>query len=263
MADKTPDQPDIPFTFGIADAADESRFVLHSRLEIAAILRSMQSKKNFVTAYFDQSGEFFLTSIITVDEDKDRVILDCSPDRVTNSRAAQSNKIVFVATKEQARVQFIARSLHLIQHEGRDAFSMPLPDALLRLQRREYFRVATPVVKPLSCFFPVAAENKIKEIEVTIVDISCGGAAIIDHRGIAGLQVGMRFDNCRIPLPEIGTIVVDILIRDTFEVTLKGGVTDRRLSAEFVQIPERDQALIQRYINKIERERLSRTPESS
>jgi c-di-GMP-binding flagellar brake protein YcgR len=94
--------------------------------------------------------------------------------------------------------------------------------------------------------------------EVTIFDISCGGIGVIDSTIPSGIETGVCYRRCRIVLPEIGTVTTDILVKSTFEVTLKSRSKHMRAGCQFIDMPEHDRGLIQRYISRLERERKDR-----
>ena len=98
-----------------------------------------------------------------------------------------------------------------------------------------------------------------EEAEAVIVDISCGGVALIDAGAPPAFEVGARLHGCRIPLPEIGEIGADIVVKSIADIALKNGKTQRQAGCEFVDMRERDRNLIQRYISRLERERTTRS----
>ncbi len=238
---------------------DESKYLVRSRLEIAAILGQLSRSGRMITAYFSNGNDFILTAIIAVRPEQDEIIIDCGADAGANQRVLQAGKITFVAVHEQIKIQFVIDALRKTRFDGRDAFSMPLPSALLRLQRREYFRVPTPLTRPLKCLIGPQTPPVHAPAEVTIVDISCGGIAIIASSDPVDIEAGTCFRGCRITLPDTGEVTTDILVRSTFEVTLKNGLRQKHAGCEFLEISERNRALIQRYINNMERKRKDRT----
>lgn len=240
-------------------APDQSKYLIYSRLEIAAILDTLRKSRSMVTAYFGGGDDFILTSIVAVMPDENKVVIDCGADAASNQRALQAKKITFVAAHERIRIQFAVESLGAVRFDGRNSLSMPLPATLLRLQRREFFRIATPRVRPLVCAIAPQSASLRVPAEVAIVDISCGGIAIIDSNGPSDIETGTCFRSCRIVLPELGEVGTDIMVKSTFELTFRSGAKHKRAGCEFLNMRERDRALIQRYINKLERERKERT----
>ena len=252
-----PNQPDKPIRTEHV-AAGLSKYLTHSRLEIISILGMLRNAGSMVTVYFGGGNDFILTSVVALNPEQDEVVIDYGADGAANQRALQANKITFVAAHERIKIQFATASLRQVRFEGRDAFSMPLPTALLRLQRREYFRIATPLTRPLKCVIAPQRARVRAPAEVPIVDISCGGSAIIDSGDLADIEPGVCFRGCRIPLPDIGVVTADILIMSSYEVTLQNGVKHKRAGCEFVDMSESERAKIQRYVNKLEHERKDR-----
>jgi c-di-GMP-binding flagellar brake protein YcgR len=66
------------------------------------------------------------------------------------------------------------------------------------------------------------------------------------------------FDNCRIDLPDVGTITATLRVRSVFEFTLRSGVRSKRAGCQFIDLPGPMMTLIQRYIIRVERERKAR-----
>lgn len=241
-----------------AISADESKYLIRSRLEIAAILGTLAEAGSMITAYLSGGSDFILTSIVAVKHEQNTVFVDHGADAAANQRALQSGNITFVAAHARIKIQFVATSLREARFGGREVFSMALPSTLLRLQRRDYFRIATPLTRPLVCIMTSQAAPVRAPAKVTIVDISCGGIAVIDSSAPAGIEPGVYFRGCRILLPGLGEVTTDIAVRSTFEVTFRSGAKHKRAGCEFVNMRERDRSLIQRYISRLERERKDR-----
>lgn len=261
----TPEQPNIAMQEDTiqplkpdAPSADQSKYLLYSRPEITAILGTLAKSGTMVTAYFNEGKDFILTSIVAVRPDLDKLFVEYGADDASNRRALQAGKIMLVAAHQRIKIQFTAESPQRARLGDREVLSLALPATLLRLQRREYFRIATLLTRPLRCTIAPQPGKKQASVEVTIVDISCGGIALVDCTDPIKVLPGARFRGCRIPLPELGEVIADIEVRSTFEVTYKDGSKHRRVGCEFIGMRERDRALIQRYISRLERERKDR-----
>ncbi len=234
--------------------SDVDNYMIHSRMEIIYILRALQHKNELVTAYFNQGQDFILTSIIDVDADNGAVIFDYGANELLNKRILESDKIILVTTQDKVKVQFVTGRMQTIDHLGRPAFRAALPRDLLKLQRREYYRLATPVINPIKCSLTSPENGK---IEVPIADISLGGIAITHYQEQLQLEIGDLFDACRIHLPDIGTVTTNIEIRNEQEITMKNGAQNHRAGCMFIDLHPSQQAMIQRYIIKLDRERRS------
>ena len=236
-------------------SAEYAKYLVHSRQEIAQILRGLMQKNELVTAYFNQGKEFFLTSFIEIDG-KDHLILDCGTNVETNRRALSSDKIIFVTSQNRIKVQFSTTALHAVQHAGRPAFSTAVPTAVLKLQRREYYRLVAPIRAPLHCLMPDLNGSR---FEATVVDISVGGLGLGGFSTEMGLEVGQVFSGCKVALPEQGTVVSALEVRNIQAGTNRSGTAQLRIGCFFNQIPPPHQAMIQRYIIQVDRERSALT----
>lgn len=240
-------------------AAENGDYMIHSRLEILHILRAIQHNNELVTAYFNHGNDFILTSILDVASHEDgALILDYGANDPLNRRLLESDRIILATTQDRVKVQFVAERAEETEYLGRPAFRMKLPDALLKLQRREYYRLATPLVNPIKCAISRAGGGK---IELLISDISLGGIAVTHYDTLIKLEIGDRFADCRIALPGAGPLSIAIEIRNQQEVAMKNGAKSHRAGCMFIDISALQQAAIQRYIIKLDRERRARLAE--
>lgn len=236
----------------------DSKYLIHSGTEIIFILRAIMQKGAMVTVYFNDGNDFILTTILEVDAGRGEVVLDYGAISDANERLQAANKIIFVTAQDRIKVQFAADRIKKTAYQGRDAFFVPIPQTLLRIQRREYYRAPAPVGRPLRCTIPLNEDGIPGKIEVGIVDLSCGGMALIAHPHEIEFESGAIYSNCRIVLPDVGTLVTTIEIRSTFGVSTRSGEETKRTGCQFVDMTEAKMAMIQRYIIKLERERKAR-----
>lgn len=246
------EQLPTPPAVGSAAAPDEGRYRVTSKVEIAFILRAIMKSGALVTANFGQGKDFVVTAILDVDTADQRVLLDSGSNAQLNERLLRGQQLTIVSTQDGVKVEFSVRQIEATSFEGRLAFLIPFPDSLLKLQRREYYRLAAPLAQPLKCQIPLQ-EGGIAN--TTVGDISLGGVSLMgEHAGLK-LESGQVFEGCRIVLPEVGTITAKLAIRNSFQITLKNGSVTRRTGCAFVELGPNQEAMIQRYIIRLERER--------
>lgn len=240
------------FPASIGGEKDLSQYTIHSRPEMAQILRAISRQTELVTAYFNHGRDFFLTSIVDVDPARDEIILDFGADAEVNRRAAENGKILFVTNQDRVKVQFSAPFLKITEFHGRPAFRTPFPDNLLKLQRRESYRLIAPIRAPLTCVIPDTGHGR---FDAGVADISVGGIGLTGFSPEAILEIGQQFSSCRVALPEEGTVVSSLEIRNVQTLALRNGTQVKRAGCHFLDIPAPHQAMIQRYIIHIDRER--------
>lgn len=248
MNPETPNPAQIELT----SAEDYSKYLLRGEKEILHVLRALMQKKELVTAYFNEGSDFFVTTILTVAGEGDALVLDQGPVESLNQKILTSEKIVFLSTQDRIRVQFVSNRIEPAQYNGRPAFRVPMPDTLLKLQRREYYRLVMPIYNPVKCVIPVPGGDA---IQVSVADLSVGGVGVIGYSPEIELKTGIRYPGCRIDLPDIGTIMTTLEIKNIFEITLRNGQISKRSGCQFVNLPASQEAMVQRYINQMERER--------
>lgn len=254
MATTNPTSPQSPAPL---EPGEYSEFMLRTRNEILLVLRGLYEHVSQITVYFNEGKDMLLTTIAAVRDD--HVVLDYGPSSDMNRKALEAEKHFCVTTLDKVRVQFILRAFDRIEHEGRTAFRTALPEEVLRLQRREYYRLMTPIARPLKCLVPIPlVDGSLHLHEAHVFDISGGGVAISAPAAGIPFDIDMDFANCRIELPEVGFITATLKIKSLFEVTLRSGTRIKRAGCELVKLPGPMMTLIQRYIIKVERERKAR-----
>ena len=232
-------------------------FEIGSRKEIFSLLRGIGEKNQLIRMLVQGETDVCVTSILDVDEHSNTVLLDCSIDKEQNKRILASRRLSFETTLDKVRILFAGDHIEATVFEGNPAFKMAIPATLIRLQRREYYRIATPVTNPVRVVIALPAALG-GSTTFPLADISCGGISILDNKMILGDSIGKNYLDCRIDLPEIGQVTTALQVRNSLDLTLLNNKTNRRLGCEFVNIPRGMLAYVQRYITKLERERNAR-----
>src|SRR5690606_25616808 len=141
------------------DQEDLNPFRINSRREILSLLRTISERKQLVRLVLDSGVDTVVTSILDVDEDEGTMLLDCARTATLNDRVLSAKKLSFETMLDNIRILFSSADAHRCEYEDLPAFSVPLPAHLIRLQRREFYRVPTPVTTPVLCTVPVKKEN--------------------------------------------------------------------------------------------------------
>lgn len=234
------------------DYNDDGKYTIDSKIEIVAILRELMKTGELVTAYFNAGREFVVTAVLQVDSDRNFALLDSGANPEINKRLLASGQINATSSQNGVRVQFKAGPVASVTFDGRPVFRVPLPASLIKLQRRQFYRMATPLMHPVRCEVPVAEGTN---VHVLVADISVGGLCLIGEPPGVPLVLGQSLLGCRVILPDMGTLTTDLMVRNVYSVTLKNGTSSRRTGCQFVRLGSQQEAMIQRYIMKLDRER--------
>lgn len=234
---------------------DDSPFRVYSRREIVSLVTSMMERNQLLNLLIKGGAESIITSILDVDEADDSIIIDAAPTTSLNDSIIQSNRISFEAIYNNIRITFNVDKAQECIFQKRPALKIAIPESLIRLQRREYFRISTPVAKPLHVTFRVTKpDGTFATIVTQLNNISAGGVGITDDKMQLKTTLGHIYEDCSLELSDNTLVTVKLQIRDAKETKLTSGKTVMRLGCEFIDLPRAVLAAIQRFITKLERE---------
>jgi c-di-GMP-binding flagellar brake protein YcgR len=244
---------------GDYETGDLDPYRIQSRKEIIALLRGISGHNNFIRMLINGGHDTIVTSILKIDETDDTVLIDCAPTPELNRRIVDSKKLSFETVHDNIRILFSVAQVQSCMHDNLPAFRMPLPRSLIRLQRRDFFRVPMPVTNPVHCTIVIPYDDQATTVVVTLHNISGGGIAIVDEKKALDPTPGRLYPNCRIDLPGGAPLSVTLQVRSMQEVTLTNGKGINRLGCMFVDLPGSVLNAIQRYITKLERDLNAKT----
>ncbi|HQN64382.1 MAG TPA: flagellar brake protein [Methylophilus sp.] len=242
-----------------SDLSDDERCTVHNHKEICQILSDLAKAKAVINLSFNQGRDQCLSRVIAVDGDRNAVYLDIGIDDGFNRRLVNSNHVIF-SKNDGIRISWASPSVSEVQLKDGAALKIAVPKSLIRLQRREFFRLNTPVVNPVKCLIPYSnPENPDDDalIELTLVDISLGGIGTNIIGPIhPALTEGARFSGCKINLPGIGEVSPSLSVRNIKSIALRSGETKHRIGLQFIEQSGSDQKKIHQYVFNLEREAL-------
>lgn len=245
-----------PAIFEIDQPEVYAPYLIQNPMEIAFHLRSLQRQGTVICLYIDDGLQFFLTRLLAIDEQGGKMILDASQNAALNTQACHSDCITLSAAVDRIKVQIRLAALQATTYQDRPAFVADTPKQILRLQRREFFRVETPCISPLRCQIVLHRPTGAQLHDLPLFDISGGGLALIGDIEIADLfSLGEMFTECRLEIPGNSVLTVNLRVREVRKQETISGEHQLRLGCEFVGLPGTKLALIERYITKLERER--------
>ena len=233
---------------------NQGLYQVHSRGEIIRLLNGIAEQHQLVTMIIHGGAEIVVTSILEVNDKENRVYLDCAQNKLLNQRIIESDNIEFESSLDKVRILFSSSQVAECAQDGQNALCIEIPSILIRLQRREYFRVNIPAGLSNRCLIPLADET----YNVILVDISGGGVALLDERKILKIDTGHIYRDCRIQLDDIGLLQVDLQIRNWQDISLAPGKNNRRIGCQFIGLSPGMLTMVQRYIMHLERERNAR-----
>lgn len=230
---------------------------IFSRKEMLSILQSIADQGTRVALYFGGEQTFILTTLLGANEHG--MWLDVGPFPPENKQLLLSDKITFVSVHQHVKVQFTANDIENDLFENNEAFYLELPDYLLRIQRREFFRTTIPAATLVKCIIPTPPEcsdDPVVMREIPIVDISGGGIGLLCEKDETTLLPEKVFLDCKITLPDVGILTVTIEVRNGIDFTTPNNVVHKHVGCRFLHLNNQTNLLLQRYIARLQSESL-------
>lgn len=246
-------EKDIPLKIEILSKEYDETLRITSPEEIRYVLHYIAKVGNRVALYYDSENDFILTTLLAVDDTG--LWLELGPDDSINKCVSKSNSLIFISSHLQVKVQFTTNQAIISSYKDNPAFYIALPDKLYRLQRREFYRLMTPVSNPLRCIISKVSAHKQPPHEFIIMDVSCGGVGLVCMEDDTELAPGQLYNNCQIELPDYGIITGMIEVRNLVQITSKSGEIKKRAGCEFKNLDPSSVILLQRYITSMQRKK--------
>lgn len=237
-----------------ANQLDLSPFKVQSRREIISLLRALSEHRQLIRILIEATGESAVTSILEIDDDAGVVILDTSADAAVVDHLLASDNLSFETVLDRIRILFFANQIEECVHDDLPALQIAIPLHLIRLQRREFYRVPTPIKNPVHCTIHIVSEDGKQCVTVPLQNVSGGGVAINDEKHLLDATIGKTYPDCQIYLPDNTVVITTLQIRNVIDIKTDQGNSTQRIGCVFVGLPKAMLAAIQRYITRLERD---------
>ncbi len=170
-----------------------------------------------------------------------------------NRLLLEEKQLQFKGAPEGVRVEFTTNGAQATSFEGRQAFEVPFPDKLYYFQRREFFRVPTPMMDPYTAK-GVYADSQTFRCEIQ--DVSLGGIALrIESVCLGETEKGTLFNDVALFLGSFGTLNVALELISPRSFTTPNGMLRHVVGFRFIELSGQAEGVLQRLITKIEAKR--------
>ncbi|WP_305803899.1 flagellar brake protein [Stenotrophomonas sp. YIM B06876] len=238
------------------DANIDEKYLVRNPRHIRQLLQSLIDQRSLINAHPGGGDRTFPTAVLELDPDEDFLLLDGSPLQAINQSAEQASHVLCFAQLERVLVRFRLERLQRVVAGNRTSFRAAFPEEFCHLQRRELYRLETPIADSPSCVLP--ARDGGEAVELRVVDISGGGLALLLPEGQTLLSLQQRYAGCQLKLPEGPALPVTLIVCNMREQLMANGVHMQRIGLRFDALPRGGDAAIQRYIFRIDRQRNAR-----
>jgi flagellar brake protein len=223
-------------------------FGLRNPLEIGTALRDLATRQDFLT--IDCGNDQIVTRLLHVDSKSKTLVFDFGAIERENRAVLAAHELLFDASPNGVKVEFTTGMPREISYDGNPAFEVELPQVLFRLQRREHFRVETPMLDPYFCS---GALPEGQPFRLEMHDLSLGGVALrTPDECIANLEIGVTLKDVVLHLWNQRTVTLDLqLVSPRFATVPKGGKFFT-LGFRFSSLPARAEQMLQQLIVQLE-----------
>lgn len=249
------DQTDYDSRNEILDLEKFPNYLVRNRRSVVQYVTSLAEKRCLLSVFLP-GGTSFVSAVLSVADDGTWLILDRSPDELVNDRASRAEVLTCVTRLDGIRIQFDLAGVDRFPYDGFEALQATMPQVLLRLQRRECYRLSVPISNPVTCRITVnTPTGEQKTTSLRVLDISAGGLALVVEPDTLELHAGATFENCQLVLPEVEPTAIKLKLRNQYKLETRSGTTQIRAGCEFIDPPTKVATSVQRYIFKVERDR--------
>lgn len=216
---------------------------------IGSVLCQLMARKDFLTVQCSDRPYRIVTRILEVDHNAGLFIYDCSAERAANQCLLESQENYFSATQEGVRIQFVGGRPERHEFEGAPAFRSALPQSLYRMQRREFFRVDTPLADPYRCTAKLPDK---RQVVFAISDLSLNGVGLrAKDPVLEQLALGTLLSKAVLDFRKGGVLEVDLKI--TYQRTTRAqNVPIYHFGCHFENFPRSKESDLQRLITNLE-----------
>ena len=237
--------------------SDAVSFSIYNASQIIHNLSILIKHKCLVSVHFGEDQAFFLTAILEINAANNALIFDYGPKEALNRQLLNAAPVIFRADFAGIKVSFKGGKMMQILYKQAPAFTMPIPESIFWLQRREYFRVMSPQSKSSYCQLLLEGHPP---VNLMLYDMSLKGISVLNTSAeISGLLVpGAQLYQCRLVLSGTGEDTISLKIR--YKLILNPGkiaaLKIQKIGCLITRITPVFEAAVQRHINQLQRENI-------
>lgn len=236
-------------------------FVRHPKQIVNKLKDVQESHCSLLVSFDDQQS--FLTAILEIDAKSNVFKFDCARNDDVNKKLLSSAKVLFRTEFKGIKVSF--KGLKIKQSGDKAFFSMPIPDVIYWMQRRDCYRIKVPTNHYCGLQLMLRSAEKDFAMETfpkryRLLDVSVDGFAFLNTDN--DLQWHFESNIEKMLDKEIeGTIMlreyediqskISFVIRNVEKMRTAGHY---RVGCQFVDITPLLQSLMQGYMQRVELE---------
>jgi len=222
-------------------------------LEILGALRALAAEQRLIQLRAPSGQASILTTLLHIDSKKGTLFFDGTSEAGLLKQILAADILHFSASENGIHISFSSGPAVACSFDDHPALRLPVPSELVRVQRRDTFRVATPVNNPVLCKIPVESGTA----TLPLKDLSVTGLGASDPDRAVTSSIGDILAGCTLHLPELEPVQVTLRLVHIREFE-HADKQQRSLGFAFESLRGAALARIQRFVSTLEREALAR-----
>lgn len=235
--------------------SNQDKYLLRAKKQIVQTLRLLAKNKCIITASFNAGKSSFVTVVIDVLPDRNAVILDYGRDEAVNKKLLDIQQVTFIASYHGIDSRFSSDQILRKEFDGGTVFVVPIPDRLYWFEKREYYRVRTPLNVQASCKIPFETVDGDETQSLNVTNISITGMGLIEREdSLLSKSLGKRITGCQLLLPEHqGEVILEI--RHRTPIATENESEDHTVGCAIISPDHHLQSKIMQFMRAIELQR--------
>jgi flagellar brake protein len=235
---------------------NESAFILRNPAQIVGKLAILLKNKRLITAYFGENNVSFVTTLFDLDRKANVFVCDGCKEQLVE-RVLASPKVIFETEHLGAKVVFNSTGLTKVVHEGKLAFTVPVPETMRWMENREFYRLKTSVTFPSHCQLTLKDREP---VTLKLYDISLRGFSVLNTSSeLSELLVPeAQFEKCKLVLADLSENIISFEVRNKFIINPDKLNQAEKIGCKFTRITPAFEDAVQRYMLQVEREILKK-----
>lgn len=221
--------------------------MLRSRGEIIQKLRQLGKNNSTIIIHFN--GNAILSSVVDVLTDKNLLVLDCGADEALNKKLTDNDHAIVKTDYQGITAQFSIHNIRKARLHGNPSFACDLPEQVLWVQRREFYRVKIPLSMKVTCEL-IHGDNHRNVYPV--LDVSTGGLAIFDINNELELEPGNIFHSSKLVLNGEEDSYISLEVRNHIPLNASDLSAGTRCGCAFMNLTGDFASTLQRFINLVD-----------
>jgi c-di-GMP-binding flagellar brake protein YcgR len=194
------------------ESPELDRYAICTDADRVGLLRAMQVQGIALNAYVEPDGPIGVVRLLEVDPDAGRLVLAGPPEETLRGPLLAAERLTFVGFVDGVKLQFTSPRPGASGRGAGASFTIPVPQRLLRLERRATARLRAEDGRAAVCRIPLPGGQGERET-LRVLDVGAGGIALLAYPARFEPEVGAEFDDCHLDLPGVGGATVSLRVR--------------------------------------------------